>query len=229
MINRKFKLWSMIVIGGALITSLSWLALSDSNVEAEIVHTTQKNGYETAPKEKIIHTDALYLGFDNVEELDRNADLIIIGSTAEEFQDRKHITTTFDDGVIQDFYTLTNLNIDSVIKKPDDSDISTGQTLEAIEPIGYTDPAIKDTKITLNDYTELEKDITYIMFLEKNDQGNYVLINLNLGKFNLEEPEITTNAMRSLNNSSENTDQKYNEFWESVKEKYNLNIEDTQL
>lgn len=69
------------------------------------------------------------------EELDAVADLIIIASPSKAFMDREHKVTFFDDGTIQDYYTLTEVQVEKVIKAPNDFYLSKNTTIKIIEPV----------------------------------------------------------------------------------------------
>lgn len=144
---------------------------------------------ESAASEKAetINVDANYITYNDVTNLEQAADLIIIGTPNEDFEEREHITTYFGDGAIQDFYTVTNIKVDKIIKGSEG--ITAGQTLNVLEPIGYAKPKEKERKITREEYFELIKDEQYLIYLIKNDQGQYFMLNINNGKFNIKKEE----------------------------------------
>ncbi|MFJ5563857.1 hypothetical protein [Lysinibacillus xylanilyticus] len=65
-----------------------------------------------------VHVEANEITFETPEELDAAADLIITASPSKKFMDHEHKVTFFDDGTIQDYYTLTEVQVDKVIKAP---------------------------------------------------------------------------------------------------------------
>ncbi|WP_342575740.1 hypothetical protein [Paenibacillus sp. FSL M8-0142] len=132
--------------------------------------------------------DAKYIAFDTIEELDQAADVIVIGSPIKDFEDREHMAQYFEDGMIQDFYTMTELRIEKVIKQPDGIDI--GEMMELIEPLSIIEESgNQKTKIIMDDYRELKKGSRYILFLKDNTFGQYSIINMNNGKFNLDNTD----------------------------------------
>jgi len=112
--------------------------------------------------------------------------------TLKAFLDRKHVVTHFSDGTRQDFYTLTEIKIEKIIKQPDSLVLNLSQTLEVIEPITVIDEG-KSGKVKLarDNYLELRRGSRYILFLKKGlGVDNYFVINRNLGKFNLDGTDV---------------------------------------
>ncbi|MFM9282164.1 hypothetical protein [Paenibacillus jiagnxiensis] len=163
-----------------------------------------------------VSVSANYIAYETVDRLDSGAELIVVGSASQEFDDRKHMATYFEDGTIQDFYTLTDIKVDKVIKAPEESNISPGDSLTIIEPISYVEDSTGIKKITTEDYSELEKDEKNIIFLQENAYGQYSVINMELGKFSLETPMTVHSATYEKNSFKA-------EFRADVIEKYNLN------
>ncbi|OMF10139.1 hypothetical protein BK129_04765 [Paenibacillus amylolyticus] len=166
------------------------------------------------PIHKVVNLSANSLTFHEIDKLDAFAELIVIGYATEDFKDRKHIITAFDDETMQSFHTNTNIKIDKILKKPDDFP-SDQNKLTIIEPVSLEG----DVKYTVNDYVELQKGDKSVLFLMKNSFGDYGLINDNLGKFSLEGisqysvPQSSTAQALS----------EYETFRDSVMEKYHLN------
>ncbi|WP_458125836.1 hypothetical protein [Paenibacillus sp. Z3-2] len=163
---------------------------------------------------KVVNLSANSLTFHEIDKLDAFAELIVIGYATEDFRDREHVITAFDDGTMQSFHTNTNIQIEKILKKPDDFPSDQNQ-LTIIEPVSLEG----DVKYTVDDYVELQKDNTSVLFLMKNSFGDYGLINENLGKFSLEgisqysvPPSSTAQALLE-----------YSTFHDSVIEKYHLN------
>lgn len=233
--NKKMIKLSAVILGIVAICTVGWYSIQEPNVKAQhaqptysTIDVSQKKAIK--PAEDVVNVEAMYLWLPNVDELAQNADLILIGSPTEEFQDREHFTEDFPDGTLKDFYTKTNFHIESIIKKPEDLSIKEGEDFKVAEPIGYEDTVKKETKVTLSGYTELEKGKKYIVFFEKNKFGDYIVVNLNLGKFQLGETADGAFLSRSSNTepavvtgeSSLTLQDEYNEFFEAVKKKYDL-------
>ncbi|BCG57094.1 hypothetical protein [Paenibacillus sp. URB8-2] len=163
-----------------------------------------------------ISINASYVKFETVSELDSSAELIIVGTPTQDFDERKHVVTTFDDGTLQDFYTITDVKVDQVIKAPKDSSLANGDSLSIIEPISYIEDGAGKKKISFEDYTELKQSEKNIIFLKKNTQGQYSIINMDLGKFSL------NSSAKSFSASSEEQIVK-DGFRKQVLEKYKVN------
>lgn len=163
-----------------------------------------------------VNIPANSITFSEIDKLDAFAELIVIGYTAEEFKDREHIITAFDDGALQSFHTNTNIKIEKILKKPEDFP-SDQKELIIIEPVSLEG----DVKYTLNDYVELQKGEPSVLFLMKNTYGDYGLINGNLGKFSLNG--MSPNSSPPSSTSQELTE--YTAFHDTVMKKYNLEQE----
>lgn len=118
--------------------------------------------------------------------MDTMADIIVVGHVEKGFLDRSHKTTYFQDGSVADFYTVTALKSDRVIKGQ--SKIS-DSSLDIIEPIGLY---VKDGQRTLIKYPEydaMKKDIKYLVFLKSNGMGGYSIFNMNDSRFQVGGPK----------------------------------------
>ncbi|WP_226000972.1 hypothetical protein [Paenibacillus sp. BJ-4] len=202
--NKKIKLGISVLAIGGLIASGS-LFFTSTNAAPKLSELN-------TPK---ISLEASYIDYKTVSELDSNAELIVIGTPLQGFDDRQHIVTSFDDGTLQDFYTLTNIKIDKVIKSPEGSSLNLDEPLSIVEPISYIDDAGGKKKIAFEDYTELKQNEKSIIFLKKNTQGQYSVINMDLGKFAIEPTSQSPNSSAEKQDSNE-------QFREFVLEKYGL-------
>ena len=131
-----------------------------------------------------ISLEAHYITYESAEELDK-ADLILIGTPIADFTEREHKTSYYSDGSLEDFYTLTEVKINKIIKSPKDFDLDDSNNLAIIEPVGIVE-INGDKKITIDEYKEMEKGESYIIFLNKNVNGEYSVINNDFGKFRLD-------------------------------------------
>ncbi|MGX1827302.1 hypothetical protein ACWIE6_03575 [Paenibacillus taichungensis] len=163
---------------------------------------------------KVVNLSANSITFNEINKLDEFAELVVIGYATDEFIDREHVVTAFDDGTMQSFHTNTNIKIEKILKKPDDFP-SDQKELTIIEPVSLDG----DVKYTADHYVELQKDDKSVIFLMKNTFGNYGLINDNLGKFSLEQ--TNQSKLSQPLNSKELSE--YELFRDSVMEKYNIN------
>lgn len=141
----------------------------------------------------VVNSHGLYMGFESSDHLYEFSDLVVTGSTNESFNDRIHITTTFLTGATQDFYTITDLTVDKVIK----GDVQPKATIQVGEPISYEQTLIGKYKSTIEGYTELKQNSKYLLFLKKNDQGLYFVIGSEVGKYNIDNTDPSDKASKN--------------------------------
>lgn len=130
-----------------------------------------------------------HVTYKTADELEKNADLVVLGTPLNNFEDREHYTTKFSDGAIQDFYTLTNIRIEKVIKTNNDPAIKQANTIKFVEPLTLFQTMDGKKKLIRDEYKEVKKGSKYIFYLKKNTFGNYSIINLNNGKFNTDNTD----------------------------------------
>ena len=99
------------------------------------------------PIHKVVNLSANSLTFHEIDKLDAFAELIVIGYATEDFRDREHVITSFDDGTMQSFHTNTNIKIEQVLKKPEDFP-SDQNELTIIEPVSL-EGDVKYTVMTM--------------------------------------------------------------------------------
>jgi hypothetical protein len=176
---------------------------SDTNSNAKINTTTVS-----------IHSN--YIAYDEVDALEEAAELVVFASPLKKFEDREHVNTYFGDGQLQDYYTLTEIKIDKVVKAP--ADFVNSDTLTVVEPIGLIKDKNKgNIKLALEDYSELSQGKEYVIFLKKNTYGQYGIINMELGKFSTDE-----NQEEATSSVLDNHAEKNKEFHSAVMKKYNV-------
>ncbi|MFC9542487.1 hypothetical protein ACFTQ7_21835 [Lysinibacillus sp. NPDC056959] len=188
--NRKSKNVKGIVVAASLLVSIGILSLVNNDVvqnsttpdsEQHTVDVTES----ATDSIRTVDIQANYIGYETADELSQGADIILVASPIDDFTNREHRSTKFEDGTLQDFYTLTKLNIERIIKQPEG--INIGSQMEVIEPVGIITEADKQqTKVTTDGYREMKQGRRYIMFLANNGMGGYSIINMNNGKFNLD-------------------------------------------
>ncbi|AIQ62893.1 hypothetical protein PSTEL_07015 [Paenibacillus stellifer] len=221
MISQRVKNSSYLLLSIMLTLAAGWYFFYQSYEVKSNINAPQPS---SIADEKVVSTEGLYITYSNVDALEEHSDLILTGTPVSDFKDREHVTTTYGDGNIQEFYTLTDLKVTSVLKKPADLDLVSGQTFQVAEPVGYTDTEKKDTKITRNEYSKLKKDSEYVIFLKKNDQGQYFVLNLNLGKFNLNGNSEIAPDSKSMRIEEKASESEYQTFLNSVISKYKLKL-----
>ena len=126
----------------------------------------------------IINVEANYMKYDLLSQLEESSDAIIIGKALKDFDDREHKLSFFDDGTLEDFYTLTDIEVSKVFKS-NFNDISENQKIEIVEPVSLKGNDI----ITYSGYRPLKEKEEYIIFLAKNSYGQYSIINMQEGVF----------------------------------------------
>ena len=163
-----------------------------------------------------VNAMATFVGYANVDELDEASDLILIGTPTRDFIERASNNTYYSDGHIQDISTLTDFKIERVIKNEEDVELE--DVIAIIEPISIIEQNGVKTVLTVEDYVELQKRKTYIIFLGKNTYGRYSVINMNNGRFAIEE-----DGNLELDVMADSVQEKHSEFQKEVLEKYGLN------
>lgn len=154
--------------------------------------------------------------YHDLASLEEAADLVLIGSPTDAFEDRDHRVTYFEGEkaqTIQDYYTLTKFEVHRVIQS-NDPDVQQDKSIEVIEPIGLVQEFTGRVKLKYEDYSEMEKGKTYVIFLKKMASGHYSIMSLAYGKYSIG------------NHDGKNST--YNENRErikmEIKEKYNIGV-----
>ncbi|MFD0698544.1 hypothetical protein ACFQZT_31200 [Paenibacillus sp. GCM10027628] len=129
--------------------------------------------------------------YNDLQSLEKNAEIILIATPTNDFEGRDHKATYFPGGkssnTIQDAYTLTNIKVQKVIKS--NGEVSEDKTIKVIEPVGLIQEITGKKKLTVDDYSEMEKGKKYVVFLKKNTQGQYSIMSSAYGKYNLDNAD----------------------------------------
>lgn len=199
--QRKRKNVKGIVVAASLLVSIGILSLvnhdfvQNSTTPDSDRHTVDVTESATDSM-RTVDIQANYIGYETADKLSQGADIILVASPIDDFTNRDHQSTKYEDGTLQDFSTLTKLNIERIIKQPEG--INIGSQMEVIEPVSIITEADKQqTKVTVGGYREMKQGRRYIMFLKNNGMGGYSIINMNNGKFNLDggdAQDIPTNT-----------------------------------
>ncbi|WP_088549417.1 hypothetical protein [Paenibacillus aquistagni] len=130
-----------------------------------------------------------YKGFPTAPSLFSGADLVVIGTPIKDFKDRKLHLWKLPNGGIMDIATYTELKVEKVLKGPKEDAVD----LTVFEPIGVYQTFEGKRRMAYEGYTEMKKDSKYLIFLGKNAYGQYSVINMQAGKFNLDgtDPDDT--------------------------------------
>lgn len=134
-----------------------------------------------------IRIQADYKGDSTGPALFSNAELVVIGSPMKDFEDREMTIRTHENGIPVDFYTLTEIEVEKVLKGPEED----ATNLKVIEPIALKQTLSGKEKLTMAGYTEMKSGSRYMIFMVKNTYGQYSVINMQAGKFNMDgtDPE----------------------------------------
>ncbi|MFT9819896.1 hypothetical protein [Lysinibacillus sp. NPDC056185] len=136
-------------------------------------------------------THGSYIAYDAESQLFNDAELVVMAKTDKKFEDREHVVKYISSNnesdaglppVIEDFYTKTPITISKLLKQDESSSITENDNLTIIEPISYDE----QKKLSIENYAELTDGEMYILYLKKNTFGEYSIINMNNGRFNLE-------------------------------------------
>lgn len=123
-----------------------------------------------------------YIGYPTGKALFSNAELVVVGSPLKDFEDRELHLSRFSNGAIEDIATFTEIDVEKVIKGPEEDAIN----LKVYEPIGVYQTFKGKERIAFEGYTAMKKGSRYLIFLSKNTYGQYSVINMQSGKFNLD-------------------------------------------
>ncbi|AVK84936.1 hypothetical protein C3943_15960 [Lysinibacillus sp. B2A1] len=186
----------------------------------------------------IVSSNGNYISFENLDTLEQNSELIIIAQATKNFEDREHINKfheTPEDEYQPKFLiegiTKTEVNIKEILKQPEDEQYNEGEIISVIEPISIFEDVDKVKKIkTVSNYEAIGTD-DYILFLKKNSYGEYGVINMNNGRFNLSNNN-EVNTIKTLTASEErelNEDAlQHQQIKETIFKKYDAEIKEIQ-
>lgn len=164
-----------------------------------------------------------YMTYDTAEDLINGAELIVIASTNSPLEERKSISKFMDNGVMGDYYTLTEIDIKTVLKQPKDFQLNAQNKMEIIEPSAIVDENGKKVLFMRDSYYPLLPNNDYIIFLRTNGKNEYGVINMYRGKFNLSVDEESNTTLKSFNDSKKS---KYIKMKKDVAQKYSLKIKE---
>lgn len=164
-----------------------------------------------------------YMTYDTAEDLINGAELIVIASTNSPLEERKSISKFMDNGVMGDYYTLTEIDIKTVLKQPKDFQLNAQNKMEIIEPSAIVDENGKKVLFMRDSYYPLLPNNDYIIFLRTNGKNEYGVINMYRGKFNLSVDEESSTTLKSFNDSKKS---KYIKMKKDVAQKYSLKIKE---
>lgn len=175
---------------------------SNDSIPKEIssseVNALQTSTNEAKEVERVV-THGNFVEYETEAELFADAELVVIASTNEDFMDREHIVkyvpgSDEEEGLpkaIEDFYTKTSITVERVLKQPASKKVEETEKMSVIEPIALLEDGSKI--LSVENYHEILKGRQYIIYLKKNTKGEYGVINMNNGRFNLESTDQIIN------------------------------------
>lgn len=170
------------------------------------------------PAYRTISIQANLAGYASFTEMEAAAAIILIGTPTQEFLDRKPVTSRYPGGDMQDFYTLTDLQIERIIKNESSLNLEQDLTMQVIEPVALTLDGNGDkTKLTLNGYVEMQTDTSYLLFLIESAPGMYSGMNFENSRF------AVTKVGKKVKGASSNSADLHTMFRSEAFEKYGLN------
>ncbi|WP_195575560.1 hypothetical protein [Paenibacillus sp. 1001270B_150601_E10] len=131
---------------------------------------------------RTVHVSSDYVGYSTGKELFNHAELVVIGSPIKDLEDRELHIEELPKGFVADIATFTEMNVEKVLKGSEEDAIN----LTVIEPIGVYQTFKGKKRIAYEGYTEMKKGSKYLIFMKKNSYGQYSVINMQSGKFNLD-------------------------------------------
>ncbi|WP_172194852.1 hypothetical protein [Saccharibacillus qingshengii] len=179
----------VLIIGIRQYTTTNALTYADETVSKSIPDSEiKKEKKDRDHGLKRVNAEASYIGFEDIDALENDADVIVVGTPILPFEKREHEATYYEDGFIQNFYTLTDFKVEKVIKDPEQA--VQNEKIKFIEPISIvTNENGQKVIYSIADYQEVQQGEKYLVFLKNNGLGNYSVINMNNGTFDLNENE----------------------------------------
>lgn len=177
---------------------------------------------------------ANYKTYDDTDELESTAELIIVGKPQASLEDsqptsipesekskKKHtvnesVVVRDEQGFIVDRYTITPVKVQKVLKgKVEEKEI------KVLQPAAVVQESSQPPFISLiEDYSPLKKNTKYLLFLKEVDTatypnlaGVYSILSVNQGKFNFDKTDAEEASVEGRN-------EQYRQLKEKVKKKY---------
>lgn len=134
---------------------------------------------------KTIRPEATLLYVD-YKSMISQADAIFIGHPIKSLADTKGEIKTLSNGAyIQDYYSMRDIKITRVIKNNDLKDMKSGNTIQILERAVIANISGQATRLISEDYEELLSNDKYIFFIDRTQDGEYILFNGKYSKYNL--------------------------------------------
>jgi len=146
-----------------------------------------------------------YRQYGSVDELFKNAALVVVGNTTQSLRDSKTIEATTENGLEGPAFSITDFQIKKIIK---------GDTEKLNIKVQQDAWFLKGKCYVMEGYTPLVEKKEYMLFLLKNLDGQgYAIMGVNQGKFNID-------GMDKDEEKQGNKDEHYSKLKKEVLEKF---------
>jgi hypothetical protein len=180
----------ILAFGGLAAYSHNMDLSQTKNTVTQTLPTRNNDNVITSDNTIVLRVLANHAVYTSVEELESNADLIVVGKTIKDFDRnkpfiRKNPKSRGGRGIAE-FYTITPFEVKKVLKGS-----GNGTGISLIQPAVLIDQSNKQEKrlLILDDYTLLKKNSSYLLYLAKTDGGMYGVLGVSQGKFNLDKTD----------------------------------------
>ncbi|MBQ6446227.1 MAG: hypothetical protein IJJ10_02030 [Bacillus sp. (in: Bacteria)] len=152
--------------------------------------------------------------YSSLEELENASDIIIKGEKKSETE--TNVIRSEIDGEVAGGYTLSNFEITKVYKNSlNDKEIKEQNTVKISEVSFYDEET--HSAYTINGYQNMKKNNEYLLFLSKEEDGNFITKAVTFGKI-----PLNTNDLEISSDENGELDQNvYLKIFNAAKEKYN--------
>jgi hypothetical protein len=187
---------------------------------------------------------ARYYTYDNVDDLESAADLIIFGKPQASLEDSQPISIPKSeqakkdpvvnesvvvrdeqDGSMIDTYTITLVKVQKVLKGTFEE-----KEIRVLQPAAVVQELNQPPFISMvSDYTPLRKNTKYLLFLKEVDTANlpnlagaYSILSINQGKFNFDKADTEETDLEDEN-------EQYRQLKLKVKKRYESRVNATMM
>ncbi|WP_143536123.1 hypothetical protein [Saccharibacillus sp. O23] len=159
--------------------------------------------------------------------------MIVVAETRTRFEDREHVLnyTERDEArsdlppALSGFCTKTPITLRKILKQPTADTIREQEELEILEPAALIKQEQGIQKVTMENYREIEPGSKYILYLKANTNGDYAVINMNNGKFDLENDSAQTKRLEE----NEEEQEIHERLKQSAKQRFAEEIADLNI
>jgi hypothetical protein len=131
--------------------------------------------------------------FNSAEELEKSADLIVIGTPSQALLQTQAVVQLDPGGFVADAYSPTAFNIKSVVKGPKlPQSITVIQGAALVTSLRFPGSYIR----IIDQYSPMQKGSNYLLFLKKIDGEMYSILSVTQGKFNIDGTDKEEQTLR---------------------------------